>query len=165
MLVLTPENLPFDMASIVEDAPDELYCALNLSDISDSDYFFYNILNTVTFTAMTAELQIGDMIVQVPINWQILLGDEDTGMMEMSSIEDLLSLTEPHAFVYNPLTSLYPKFLPVSIKQIFTINIKWQMPMLSRSHLLAVPLQVKHKPLCAFFADENDKFPDFLIGE
>lgn len=165
MLVLTPNNMPFDMATVSEYAPDELYCALNLSNITDSDYFFYNILNTVTFTSMTAELQIGDIIIQVPINWQILLGDEDTGMMEMSSIEDLLSIQDPHAFVYNPLSSLYPKFLPVVIKQIFTINIKWQMPMLSKSHLLAVPLENIEKPLCAFFADENDKFPDFLIGE
>lgn len=165
MLVLTPENKSFDMTTVTEYAPDELYCALNLSNVEDADYYFYNILNTVTFTAMTAELQIGDMLVQVPINWQILLGDEETGMMEMSSIEDLLSLQQPHAFVYNPITSLYPKFLPVKITQIFTINIKWQIPMLNKSNLLAVPLQAKEKPLCAFFADENDKIGDFLLGE
>lgn len=165
MLVLTPENVPFDMATITEYAPDEMYGSLNLSDLSDTDYFFHHILNTVTFTAMTAELQIGDMVTQVPINWQILLGDEETGMMEMSSVEDLLSLTEPHAFVYNPITSLYPRFLPVKIRAIYTINVKWQIPMLNKSHLLTVPLERKEKPLCAFFADENDKFPDFLIGE
>lgn len=166
MLVLTPENKPFDMASIGEFTPNELYCSLNLSDLTDTDYFFKYILSTVTFTAMTAELLIGDMVTQVPINWQILLGDEDTGMMEMASIEDILAMREPpNAFVYNPVNSLYPRFLPVSVKSLYTVNVKWQVPMLSKSHLLAVPIQRKEKPLCAFFADENDKFPDFLLGE
>lgn len=164
MLVLTPENVPFDMATITEYAPDEMYSTLNLEDLTDSDYFFHHILNMVNFTAMTAKLKIGDMTTEVPINWQILLGDEETGMMEMSSIEDLLSLKKPHAFVYNPISSLYPKFLPITVQAIYTINVKWQVPMLNKSNLLTVPLEIKEKPMCAFFADENDKFPDFQLS-
>lgn len=163
--MLTPENKAFDMNLVGEYAPDEMYSSLNLSNIDDADYYFYNILNTVTFTAMSAELQIGDMITQVPINWQILLGDEDTGMMEMATVEDLLALKEPHAFVYNPISSRYPHFLPVKVKNIFTINIKWQIPMLNKQNLLTVPLTYSDKPLCAFFADENDKISDFFLGE
>lgn len=166
MLVLTPENMPFDMASVGEYQPEELYCSLNLSNLEDTDYFFKHILSTVTFTAMTAELKIGEMVTQVPINWQILLGDEETGMMEMSTIEDLLAMKhQPTAFVYNPINSLYPRFLPVKVNAIYTVNVKWQVPMLSKSHLLAIPLECKEKPLCAFFADENDKFPEFVLGE
>lgn len=164
MLVLTPENVPFDMASISEYAPDEMYCTLDLSDLEDTDYFFHYILNMVDFTAMSAELQIGDMVTTVPINWQVLLGDEETGMMEMSTVEDLFSLKHPHAFVYNPVNSLYPRFLPIKVRAIYTINVKWQVPMLNKSNLLAVPLERKEKPLCAFFADENDKFPDFQLS-
>lgn len=165
MLVLTPENISFDMNTVGEHVPNEMYCALDLSSIENSDYYFYDIMSTVNFSAMAAELQIGEFVTQVPLNWQILLGDEDTGMMEMATVEDLLSLKDPSAFVFNPISSMYPRFLPVKVKNIFTINIRWQMPMLNRQHLLAIPLSYTDKPLCAFFADETDRINDFVLGE
>ena len=164
MLILTPENLPFEMTTIHDTVPEEMYCALDLSDISNSDYYFFNILNTVSFSAMSAELEIGEYTLTVPINWQILLGDEESGMMEMSTIEDLMSLKEPHAYIINPIKSMFAKYLPVKVKSIFTINARWQIPMLNKKHLLAVPVRNKENPLCAFFADENDKIPDFFVG-
>ena len=165
ILILTPENGVFEMNEVYDTVPDAMYSALDLSSVNDSDFYFFNILNTVSFSAMSAELQIGDYIMSVPINWQILLGDEESGMMEMSTIEDLLSLVSPHAFITNPISSLYPRYLPVKVRNIFTINARWQMPMLNKKHLLSVPLYNKHKPLCAFFADESDKITDFFIGE
>jgi hypothetical protein len=165
MLVLTPENSVFDMNTIEEFVPDEMYCALDLNDIQDSDYYFFNILNTVTFNSIAAELKIGDNIIQVPINWQILLGDEDTGMLETATIEDLLSVKEPYAYVYNPITSKYPRFLPVEVKNIYTITLRWQIPMLNKSHMLAVPLNTQNGALCAYFADETERFPDFCLCE
>lgn len=152
------------MTTVHDVIPDQMYCALDLSNIDDSDYYFFNILNTVSFSAMSAELQIGTHIISVPINWQILLGDEETGMMEMSTIEDIMNLKEPHAYVLNPIKSLFPKYLPVKVRNIFTINARWQIPMLNKKHLLAVPIQNKENPLCVFFADESDKIPDFYVG-
>ena len=36
-------------------------------------------------------------------------------MLETATIEDLMSIKEPHAFVYNPLSSRYPKFEKVTV--------------------------------------------------
>ena len=80
------------MNTVGDHVPNEMYCALDLSSIANSDFYFHDIMSTVNFSAMAAELQIGEFQTQVPMNWQILLGDEDTGMMEMATIEDLLSL-------------------------------------------------------------------------
>lgn len=151
------------MNTVGDRVPNEMYCSLDLSNVKESDYFFHQILSTVNFSAMSAELQIGNFISQVPLNWQILLGDEDTGMMEMASIEDLLSLKDPHAFVYNPVSSMYPRFVPVKVRNIYTINIRWQIPMMNKHNLIAVPLSYSDKPLCAFFADETDRISDFIL--
>ncbi|AUS02591.1 hypothetical protein NVP2275O_010 [Vibrio phage 2.275.O._10N.286.54.E11] len=153
------------MTTVHDTAPDEMYCTLDLSDMSNVDYYFHNILNTVAFSAMSAELEIGNHTMSVPINWQILLGDEESGMMEMSTIEDIMNIKEPHAFVLNPIKSMFPTFLPVKVKNIFTINARWQIPMLKKKHLLAVPIVNQENPLCAFFADESDKITDFFLGD
>ena len=165
MLVLTPENVGFEMTTVIDTAPDEMYCVLDLSDVDNADYYFHNILNTVSFSAMTAELQIGNTKLSVPFSWQILVGDEESGMMEMCAIEDLMNVKEPHAFVYNPIKSMFPSYEPVKVNNIFTINARWQIPMLNKKHLLAVPLSTKENPKCVFLAEEVDKFPDFFIGE
>ena len=151
------------MNTVGDHIPNEMYCALDLSSIANSDYYFHDIMSTVNFSAMAAELQIGEFQTQVPMNWQILLGDEDTGMMEMATIEDLLSLKLPHAYVFNPISSMYPRFLPVKVNNIFTINIRWQMPMMNKQNLLAIPLSFTEKPLCAFFADETDRINDLIL--
>lgn len=164
MLVLTPENTSFDMNEVGEYAPNKMFCALDLSDISNSDYYFFNILNTVSFSSIAVELKIGNYSLQVPMNWQILIGDEDTGMLEVVHVEDLLAIKSPYAFVYNPIKSRYPQFLPVSVSSICTVSLKWQIPLIRKSHMLAVPLESKEIPLCAFFADETDKFPEFMLG-
>ena len=62
MLVLTPENKPFDMNTVGDRVPNEMYCSLDLSNVKESDYFFHQILSTVNFSAMSAELQIGNFI-------------------------------------------------------------------------------------------------------
>ena len=165
MLILTPENKVFDMNTVGDYAPEEMFCSLNLSSLKDADYFFHNIMSTVNFSAIAAEIQIGDFTTQLPINWQILLGDDDSGMIETASIDDLMSLKDPHAFVYNPISSKYVSFVPIKVKNIFTINVRWQIPLLAKSNMLAVPIEYGNKPACIFVADDIDRFPDFVLGD
>ena len=164
MNILTPENYAFEMDQIHDTVQDEMYCVLDLSSVEDADYYFRHILNTVSFNSVSADLQIGDNTVQVPIGWQILLGDEDTGLLEMCTIENLLNTKEPQAFVYNPIRSMYPKFMPVKVLRVFTLSTKWQIPMVPRKNLLAVPLKKGDNPPCVYFADEKEKIQDLFLG-
>ena len=164
MNVLTPENFAFEVDQIADTIPEEMYCVLDLSQHGDSDYYFRHILNIVSFNSISADLQIGDNVVQVPLGWQILLGDEESGMLEMCTIENILNMTEPCAFVYNPIRSMYPRYLPVKVLRVFTLPTKWQMPMLQKKNLLALPLHNGENPLCAYFADENEKIQDLYLG-
>ena len=164
MNVLTPENVAFDMDLVADEQPNKMFCILDLSDMEYTDYYFKNIMNTVAFNSISAELQIGSNKIQVPLGWQILLGDEDTGMVEMCTIENLLNMKEPRAYVYNPIRSMYAKFEEVKVLHIFTLSVKWQIPYLQKKNLLAVPMRNGTNPPCVFFADENEKIPDLYLG-
>lgn len=163
MNILTPENYAFDMDQVIDTIPDEMYCVLDLSVVEDSDYYFREILNTISFNSISADLQIGESVIQVPLSWQILLGDEDTGMVEMCTIENILNMQDPCAYVYNPIRSMYPKFEKIKLLRVFTLSTKWQIPMLPRKNLLAVPLRSGKNPPCVYFADENEKIQDLYL--
>lgn len=165
MLVLTPENTTFEVDQVVDVVPNEMYCVLDLTDIDNSDYYFHNILHIVSFSSMGAELDIGGNKIIVPLNWQILLGDEDSGYMEISTIENLLNIKNPFAYVYNPIKSMYAKYEPVKVLSVFTLPTRWQIPMLPKKNMLVVPLKRGHNPPCVMFADENDKIQDFMLGD
>lgn len=164
MNILTPENYTFDMNQVIDYVPQEMYSILDVSTISNVDFYFKNILFTITYTCLSAEIQIGKHCIEVPLKWQILLGDEDTGMVEMCTIEDILNMKHPHAFVFNPISSMYPKYEPVTLLRVYTYPIKWQIPMVSQKALLTVPIEYGHKPDCVFFADENAKIPELHLG-
>lgn len=164
MNVLTPENNAFDMDLVTDTVPEEMYCVLDLSDYGESDFYFKHILNTVSFNSISADLQIGDKVIQVPLGWQILLGDEDTGMVEMCTIENILNMIEPKAYVYNPIRSMYAKFEPVKVLRVFALTTKWQIPMVPKKNLLCVPLSAGTNPPCVYFADENEKIQDLYLG-
>ncbi len=164
MNVLTPENYAFEMDMVMDTIPDEMFCVLDLSSIEDADYYYRHIHNIISFNSISADLQIGNNVLQVPLGWQILLGDEDTGMLEMCTIENILNMKDPHAFVYNPFHSMYPRYQPVKVLRVFTLVTKWHIPMLPKKNLLAVPLHKGKNPLCAYFADENEKIQDLHLG-
>ncbi|WEM33342.1 hypothetical protein EJP02_281 [Escherichia phage EJP2] len=164
MKVLTPENKTFDIDMVTDCIPEEMFCVLDLSEYGDSDFYFKHILHTVSFNSISVDLQIGDRVVQIPLGWQILLGDEETGMIEMCTIENLLNMKDPLAYVYNPIRSMYAKFEPIKVLQVYTLTQKWQIPYLQKKNLLCVPLQSGSNPPCAFFADENEKIQDLYLG-
>lgn len=164
MNILTPENYAFDMDQVTDTIPDEMFCVLDLSDLEYTDFYFKHINNTVSFNSISAELQIGKEKIQVPLSWQIMLGDEDTGMVEMCTIENLLNMKEPKAYVYNPLRSLYAKFEDIKVLHVYVLPKKWQIPYLLKKNLLAIPLCTGSNPPCVFFADENEKIQDLYLG-
>lgn len=164
MNVLTPENNAFDVDLVTDTIPEEMYCVLDLSENGDSDFYFRHILNTVSFNSISADLRIGEKVIQVPLGWQILLGDEETGMVEMCTIENLLNMKDPKAYVYNPIRSMYARFEPVTVLRVFSLTTKWQIPMLPKKNLLCVPLCNGENPPCVYFADENEKIPDLYLG-
>ena len=107
----------------------------------------------ITFYSPALVLRIGDDIIRMPVDWQILIGEPDLGDLE---VVPLTSINDRgfSVFTFNPLCSYIPEFKPVEVIDIYQ-DVKWYFPKLKPGQLLAVPLKENsEKPLCAFFVKD-----------
>jgi hypothetical protein len=50
---------------------------------------------------------------------------------------------------------------PVKVHNVFA-DVKWFFPKLKYGHILAIPLEHKEKPMCAYFVKDLNRIPDVL---
>jgi hypothetical protein len=99
----------------------------------------------------------------MPMDWSILLCDEDMGGVETIPLASLNNRGF-RALSMNPMSNRIPDSLDVTITNIYQ-DVKWFFPKLKHGHLLAVPLEDKRSPKCVFFVKEVNKVQDFDIGD
>lgn len=153
MRLLTLENTSYDLSSIPEEVDDVRFCVLDNSDSKDPDYFFIPLIFLESFNSPALVLRIGNYELQMPIDWQMLIGEHDLGDLE---VVPLTSLNDRgfSAFAFNPLSSFKPQFFPIEVVDIYQ-DVKWYFPKLKPGQLLAIPLESdKEKPLCVYFVKE-----------
>jgi hypothetical protein len=97
------------------------------------------------------------------MDWSILICDDDYSAVE---IVPLASLNNRgfKALTLNPLKGLSIKSEELAITNIYQ-DVKWYFPKLKNGHVLAVPLENKEKPQCAFFVKEANKVCDIDVGD
>ena len=113
------------------------------------DYFFLPLIFLESFNAPALVLRIGEHVLKMPVDWQILKGEPELGDLE---IVPLTSVNDRgfKAFTFNPLASYRPKFETIEILEIYQ-DVKWYFPKLKNNQLLTVPLTDDEKPMCVFF--------------
>tara|TARA_R110000803_G_C11988203_1_gene321599 strand:- start:861 stop:1358 length:498 start_codon:yes stop_codon:yes gene_type:complete len=163
MKILTVEDYPYELDTVPEQIDDLRYCALDASDKEWVDFYFLPLIFLESFYAPAICLQIGDFKLQMPMDWSILLCDEDMGMVETIPLASLNNRGF-RALVMNPLSNRIPDSLDITITNIYQ-DVKWFFPKLKHGHLLAVPLEDKKTPKCVFFVKELNKVQDFQIGD
>jgi len=154
MQILTLENRTFYLNDLPEEIEDDLrFSVLDNSDSANPDHFYIPLIFLESFSAPALVLRIGNNVIKMPVDWQILIGDQEHGDLEtlpMTSIND----RGFNAFTFNPKTSFKPDFYPVEIVDIYQ-DVKWYFPKLKPGQLLAVPLEVGvEEPMCAFFVKD-----------
>jgi hypothetical protein len=105
-----------------------------------------------TFNSPALVLRIGDNIMKMPIDWQVLIGEEEVGDLEMlalTSINDRGFKT----FEFNPLTSFSPTYMPIEIIDVYQ-DVTWYVPKLKNGQMLAVPVEDKDNPRCVYFVKD-----------
>lgn len=157
MNILLPENRSFNTAKIAEES-DHYYCVLDYSNLDEIDYQFLPLVFIEDFPKAAAELKIGGHLMQVPLSWSILIGEKEFGDLELMPIMGFHG-RDFNAFTYNPCIGYMPKYLEIEIINIYQ-EVKWCVPSMKPDHLLAVPIVIGENPLCAFFAEPKNKFPD-----
>lgn len=152
MRILTLDNQAFEMNKIPDEVDDLRFCILDNSDPKDPDYFFIPLIFLESFNAPALVLRIGDSIIRMPVDWQILIGEPDLGDLEvvpMTSIND----RGFSSYTFNPLNSFKPEFFPIDIVDIYQ-DVKWYFPKLKPGQLLAVPIDDGKSPKCAYFVKD-----------
>ena len=163
MKILTVEDIPYELDTVPEQIDDLRYCALDASDKEWVDFFFLPLIFLESFYAPAICLQIGEHQVQMPMDWSILLCDEDMGGVETIPLASLNNRGF-RALAMNPMSNRIPDSLEVTITNIYQ-DVKWFFPKLKNGHLLAVPLEDGPEPVCAYFVKEANKVKDIQAGD
>lgn len=153
MRILTLENRSFEMNEIPDEVEDLRFCVLDNSDPKDPDYFYIPLIFLESFNSPALVLRIGEHVIKMPVDWQILIGEPDLGDLE---VVPLTSINDRgfSVFTFNPISSFRPEFHPVEIIDIYP-DVKWYFPKLKAGQLLAIPLESDvEQPLCAFFVKD-----------
>jgi hypothetical protein len=89
---------------------------------------------------------------KMPIDWQVLIGEPEVGDLEMLP---LTSINDRgfKVFQFNPLTSFRPSYMDIEIVDVYQ-DVTWYVPKLKNGQMLAVPVEDKDDPRCAFFVKD-----------
>lgn len=155
MRILTAENTCFEMSDFPEEVSDLRFGVLDNSNPADPDYFFIPLIFLETFNDPAFVLNIGGKVIRVPYNWQILIGEPDFGDLEVLPLTRLNDRNFK-AFCFNPISDIMPDFTQIEIVDVYH-DIKWYFPKLKPGNMLAIPLENKPKPKCAYFVKDISK--------
>lgn len=152
-LLTLDKNSSYELNEIPQEVDDIRFCVLDNSDPKDPDYFFIPLIFLESFNSPALVLKIGESVIKMPIDWQLLIGEPEMGDLE---VVPLTSLNDRgfSAFTFNPISSYKPEFHPVEVIDIYK-DVRWYFPKLKPGQMLAVPLEHNlDKPLCAFFVKD-----------
>ena len=152
MKILTLENTPYDLETLPDEIDDLQFAILDNSTPANVDYHFIPLIFLESFSSPALVLKIGDKKIKMPVDWQILIGEQEHGDLEtlpLSSLND----RGFHAFSFNPLSSYSPGFLPIEILDIYP-DVTWYAPRLRNGQFLCVPIDEGEKPRCIYFVKD-----------
>lgn len=160
MFILTEENKAYNLDRVPNEVEDIRYCVYDYSDPKNPDYFFIPLIFLESFYAPAVVLTIGDYTLQMPLDWSVLVCDEDYSDLE---IMPLTSLNDRgfYTMVFNPLRHMVPRPKEVVISNVYS-DVKWFFPKLKNANILVVPLEDKPHPNCALFVKDVSKLPDVI---
>lgn len=152
MRILTLENECYNLETMPEEIDDLRFAILDNSNPQNVDYHFIPLIFLESFNSPALVLKVADKVIKMPIDWQVLIGEQDHGDLEslpLSSLND----RGFHAFQFNPLTSFSPSFLPIEILDIYP-DVTWYSPRLRNGQFLSVPIEDTPQPRCIYFVKE-----------
>ncbi len=160
MKILTPENSCFEMNSLPDEIEDIRYCVMDVTDKKNPDFFFIPLVFIETFNSPSISMTIGKYKIEMPLDWNILIGHREIGDLEFVP---LTSINERSfdTILTNPLSDFMMSWEEIKINNVFA-DVKWFFPKLKYGHILAIPLEHGDKPKCAYFVKDLNRIPDVL---
>jgi hypothetical protein len=152
MNILLLENSSYNLEQLPEEVEDVRFAILDNSNPQNVDYYYIPLIFLESFNSPALVLRIGDRIVKMPVDWQILIGEPEMGDLEtlpLTSVND----RGFKAFEFNPLSSFRPSFPDIEIVDIYH-DVTWYAPRLKNGQFLSVPIDEGEKPRCVYFIKE-----------
>jgi len=152
MRILTLDDIYYNLETLPEEIDDLRFAILDNSTPSNVDYHYIPLIFLESFNSPALVLRIADKTIKMPVDWQVLIGEQEHGDLEtlpLSSLND----RGFNAFQFNPLSSFAPSFLPIEIVDIYP-DVTWYAPRLRNGQFLAVPIDDSPKPRCVYFVKE-----------
>lgn len=152
MKILKIDNTAYNLENLPTEVDDLRFAILDNSNTSNVDYFYIPLIFLESFSSPALVLQIGNKTIKMPVDWQILIGEQEHGDLEtlpLTSIND----RGFNVFQFNPLSSFSPSFLPIEIVDIYH-EVTWYAPRLKNGQFLCVPIDDGEKPRCVYFVKE-----------
>ncbi len=108
MQILTLDNEYFDLNTLPKEIDKDIrYSVLDNSDPKDPDYFFVPLIYLESFSSPAVVLQIGQHQVQMPLEWNMVVGNSEVGDLEVFFYTaDLNSVSSTQVAVPKTATSL-----------------------------------------------------------
>ena len=152
MNILLLENIKFNLENLPEEVDDLRFAILDNSNPQNVDYHYIPLIFLESFNSPALVLRIGNTTVKMPVDWQILIGEPETGDLEtlpLTSVND----RGFKAFEFNPLSSFRPSFQDIEIVDIYH-DVIWYAPRLKNGQFLCIPIDDGPKPRCVYFVKE-----------
>jgi hypothetical protein len=152
MRILTLDNEHFNLETLPDEIDDLRFAILDNSNPQNVDYHYIPLIFLESFNSPALVLKIGDTVIKMPVDWQILIGEPEMGDLEtlpLTSIND----RGFKAFEFNPLSAFRPSFQDIEILDIYH-DVTWYAPRLKNGQFLCVPIDDGVKPRCVYFVKE-----------
>jgi hypothetical protein len=165
MRILTLENTSYNLETLPDEIDDLRFSILDNSVPANVDYHFIPLIFLESFNSPALVLKIADKVIKMPMDRQVLIGEQEHGDLEalpLSSLND----RGFNAFQFNSLTSFVPTFLPIEILDIYP-EVTWYAPRLKNGQFLSVPIDEGEKPRCVYFIKEvsrNCEIVDYSLA-
>lgn len=165
MNILLLENQSYNLEHLPDEVDDVRFAILDNSVPANVDYYFIPLIFLESFNAPALVLKIADKIIKMPVDWQVLIGEQEHGDLEalpLSSLND----RGFNVFEFNPLSSYSPSFLPVEIVDIYP-DVTWYAPRLKNGQFLCIPIDEGPQPRCVYFVKEisrNCEIVDYAMA-
>jgi hypothetical protein len=162
MNILLLDDVKFNLENLPEEIDDLRFAILDNSNPNAVDYFFIPLIFLESFNSPALVLRIDDVMIKMPLDWQILIGEPEFGDLEtvpLTSIND----RGFKAYQFNPISGFRPTFLDIEIIDIYH-DVTWFAPRLKNGQFLCVPIDDDEKPRCIYFVKEisrNSEIVDY----